>query len=258
MTMWIKLSAEESHDFQIPWDVASSQYTQFYSTATLSNLYVDQAWPLLSFTFQKENPQVVSFQPCRVDFDFINEIEDYNPLEEIIGHKISLNRREYFDLIGLLEEVSHDMSATYKRPLNSLKLLTPLQHKQFRIPWNSDKNERQRVFIQTNKPKAADQSQNMITLIILKATSATPFKNHFNQIPGTKYQIQICEFSEHDLLNDSFNPFQHATNNISLNSRGLREFAKILREFMDEEMEIELLAPTFFQPRIVQRKFSYA
>ena len=258
MTMWIKLSPEETHDFQVPWDVASSQQTQFYSTATLSNLYVEQRWPLLSFSFIKENPQIVSFQPCRVEFDFINEVEDYNPLEELIGHKTALNRREYLDLIALLEEVSHEMSASYKRPLNALKRLTPLQHKQFRIPWKIKKGTKQWVFIQTNKPTSQTASQPPITLIILTSANNTSFTNHFNQIPATKYQIQICSFSEHDLLNNSFDPLQHATNNIEFNSRGLREFAKVLREFMDEQYQAELFPTPFFIPNVNQRQLQYS
>ncbi|MEM7333985.1 MAG: hypothetical protein AAF490_18010 [Chloroflexota bacterium] len=258
MTMWIKLSPEETHDFQVPWEVASSQNTQFYSTANLSNLYVEQRWPLLNFTFHKDNPQVVSFQPCRVEFDFINEVEDYNPLEEFIGHKISLNRREYVDLIGLLEEVSHDMSASYKRPLNALKRLTPLQHKQFRVPWNAKINSRQRVFIQADKPSPQNGYQPLITLILLTASNETPFHNHFNQVPATKYQIQICEFSEHDLLNEFFDPLQHATNSIDFNSRGLREFAKVLREFMNEENQHDNLSAPLFFNKTRQRQVQYA
>ena len=258
MTMWIKLSPEETHDFQVPWEVASSQHTQFFSTATLSNLYVEQRWPLLSFTFLKDNPQIVSFQPCRVEFDFINEVEDYNPLDEMIGHKISLNRREYLDLIALLEDVSHEMSASYKRPLNALKRLTPLQHKQFRIPWQTQKNKRQRILIQTNKPTLQNGRQPLITLIILTGINEPHVANHLNQIPPTKYQIQICEFSEHDLLNDSFDPLQHATNHIDFNSRGLREFAKVLREFMNEDNYIENLSSSLFTSTKLHPSYQYA
>lgn len=238
MNMWIRLSAEESHDFQIPWDVAKSSLTQFFSTATLTNLYFDGSWPLLGFKFDSKNPHTVCFQPCRVDFDFINEVDDYNPLEEGLGHKISLNRRELIDLISILEDIAQDMAAGYERPFRTLTPLTPLQHHQFRIPSQQKETINQRVFIQT-APLFNQSAENpQITLVIL---SSLQIKSRSHQNSPRRFHLQVCQFNKCDLLNESFNPLQHAKNSITLDSRGVREIATLLRNFMcDEETSTSL------------------
>lgn len=238
MNMWIKLTAEESHDFQIPWEVANSASSHFYSTATLSNLYFDGSWPLLGFTFHEQTPNVVAFQPCRVDFDFINNFDDYDPLNELIGHNITLNRQELLGLIGVLEDISHEFSTARARPFTTLNPLTPLQHKQFRIPW-MPKDSRQRVLMQTERPQTNETDPETINLIILSSIQNLTFKSSFKPITTYRYHFQVCEFTPHDLLNESFDPLQHATNRINLESRSVRELAKVIRDFMLEDYGAE-------------------
>lgn len=226
MSMWIKLTPQEAHDFQIPWKMASSVRHHFYSTATLANLYFNGRWPLLGFAFDQESEETVSFQVCEVDLRFINEVNAYNPLDSHIGQGLLLNQPELVNFISILDNIAFDLSQPDQRPLECFNLLSVQECQHYRLPYDFKTDLKQIAFSFTSE---SDSNGTKTNLIVLTEKTAV-FHPNADQPQMAKYQLQLCSFEEKALLDESFMPLADGDSQIEMTRETVKEFACILHQ----------------------------
>lgn len=232
MNIWVRLSPDQTHDFQVPWDIANQPQNQFYSTATLNNLYFDGPWLLLSIRPVSEMAHVVSFQPCIVEFHYINEFDAYNPLHHACGQSLSLSRRERLGLAELLGEYGAQMMTAEQRPFAPFTPLHVDQWSAFHLPTSGQWHKRT-VYIQTTDPIGDQRPFPMTTLLVVTKAAAT--NGRFAATSALQTHLQLCQFPTHALQQPQYNPLTTAQGKVELDAAGMRALSQIIAQSAIEQ-----------------------
>ncbi len=234
MNIWFKLSPDETSDFQVPWEIASAPESSFYSTMPLVNLYHSGPWLLVSLQRVVERPFIVTFQPCTVKLDYINEFESFNPLHTVQGGQVSLNRAEINGLIELLVSYADQMPNGHVRSLQTFEEIKPEQWDNFHLYEDPAISARQHVFLQVHDPVADLRDEPMVSMVVVKTT---PVKTSAQEYCGpyhASYNVTFRQFSLAQLGDPQFSPLSQAVNRIDLDKYGLVELAMLLQKIMGD------------------------
>lgn len=234
MNIWFKLSPDQVQDYQVPDPIANAPTNSFYSTTPLSNLYHDGPWLLLSFQAMAKRPFVVTFQPCAVEFSFINEFKAFNPLSTAAGGKITLIREEMNGLVELLNSYAAQMPTGKPRAFNTFEQIEPAQWENFHIYTNLHLTARQRVYLQVHDPAADLRDESLVSMIVVTIPPVGATTRGFRRHEVTQYTIAFRQFSLSQLSDPKFSPLEQAVSRIELDRYGLIELALLLQDILED------------------------
>jgi len=234
MNIWFKLSPEQAQDYQVPDTVAQEPANSFYSTTPLKNLYHDGPWLLLSFQAVHDLPAVVTFQPCAVEFSFINEFDSFNPLAAAEGGKLLLNREEVDGLTELLDSYAVQMPNGTFRTFDTFEKIDQSQWENFHIYANPTLAARQQVFLQVHDPAADARKESLVSLIVITTPPVGTISRGFRRQTNLQYTIAFRQFSLSQLSDPLFSPLEEAVSRIELDRYGLIELAMLLQKVVED------------------------
>lgn len=234
MNIWFRLSPEEVEDFQVPAPVAHASKNKFFGTAPLTNLYFDGPWLLLSFQEFQPCSAVVTFQPCAIEFSFINEFERFNPLAEMESSTLNLSRQETQGLIDLLTTLATQMPNNRQHIQPAFTQIDPSQWTHFHLTPTPDLLSRQKVYLQTRDPAVESRESTMVSLIILTTPLQTCTRRGFSRRQPLRYQVQLRQFSLDALQDPEFDPITQGHNGVELDRYSLLDLADVLQSTLKE------------------------